>query len=159
MSNISLSIIVSCLEEATQPHHFNYVVKRYKKYLLESEKLFNIFKDRAIVAIQNHTHPKDASELQLMIDELGLERKARTNFLVSVGKPIVDIFAQKLSQEEKQKIERKAIKEAKIERKAVKELVIKSEEISESIMPINSDISDRLRKVEEKLDLLINRVQ
>lgn len=118
MSTISINIILSSLEEATQFHHFNYVIKRYKKCIIESEKLFNIFKGRAILVMNTHSSPKEANIIHDMLEDLESERDLRIQFLKSSGKPIIDAYdvpnRERELAERNQKIELKEINRAKI---------------------------------------------
>lgn len=149
MSEISINIITSLLRDATQLHHFNYVIKRYKKYVIESERLFKIFKDRAQVVMQMHSSPKEANFIQEMLEEVESERNSRLEFLKISGKPIRDIFDTPYFRRERGLTEgdnRTNVKESVVIDKPCAPIGIK---------PPVDDVNQKLDRIENKLDTLI----
>lgn len=145
MSEISINIIISSLNEAIHIYHFNYVLKRYKRYVIDSERLYTLFKNRVELVIEKHATPKEAVALQDMLEEIETDRRNRIEFLISSGKPVVDIFNTVIKSDNKVEAPKKTKTKA----------VIQSEEVEPKLENF-AKISQRLDRLEGKLDIIIS---
>lgn len=158
MSNsnvLSYNIILSLIKDATRIYDFNFLIKKYRKFILESPRLINMLNERAAVFMENHSTPKEAQALYEILEELKEDSANRIEYLKMANIKPFDIMDQSTIESERNKSKLEIEKKREEIRSEKMAKYLASQEISEK----EARLKESLREKETELKALNNKVR
>lgn len=155
MSNsnvLSYNIILSLLQDSTTIYSFNFLIRKYKKFILESPKLLDMIESRINIVIEKHSTPKEAQQLYEVLEELKEEAQNRKEYLKMANIKPFDIMNQSILCDEREKLKEERKKELENRRIQKEEMYQNSQKINKIEIKLREELRDKeLRELNSKI--------